>query len=96
VAPPETPNACDVCPGYPDLLDADGDAVPDGCDQCSGFDDIDADGDGIPDACVESDPSEAWSPDDIPPAFFCGCQSLPSGPSPLVWLGLLIFIRRRQ
>jgi hypothetical protein len=32
--------------------DADGDGVPDGCDDCPGFDDLaDADGDGVPDGC---------------------------------------------
>ena len=57
----------DICPGFDDNVDVDGDSVPDGCDdivdsdgdgvndsvdQCPGFDDnIDADQDGLPDDC---------------------------------------------
>ena len=57
----------DICPGFDDNVDVDGDSVPDGCDDlvdsdqdgvgdsedlCPGFDDaIDADSDGIPDDC---------------------------------------------
>ncbi len=28
----------DICEGFDDILDADADAVPDGCDQCGGDD----------------------------------------------------------
>jgi len=57
----------DICPGFDDNVDVDGDSVPDGCDDlvdsdqdgvddsedlCPGFDDtIDVDSDGIPDDC---------------------------------------------
>ncbi|RZW42485.1 MAG: T9SS type A sorting domain-containing protein [Flavobacteriaceae bacterium] len=56
----------DVCPGFDDTIDLDGNGIPDGCDcedsdadgvcdtddVCPGFDDsIDSDGDGIPDGC---------------------------------------------
>ncbi|MEE2758508.1 MAG: aryl-sulfate sulfotransferase [Candidatus Thermoplasmatota archaeon] len=59
----------DICPGFDDNVDVDGDSIPDGCDdlvdedgdgvedsldQCVGFDDnIDVDQDGIPDDCDE-------------------------------------------
>jgi hypothetical protein len=41
----------DVCPGFDDNLDDDGDGVPNGCDICFGDDNVDTDGDGVPDAC---------------------------------------------
>ena len=58
-------DSLDQCPGFDDALDADGDGIPDGCDndadndgvpdgqdQCPGFDDnLDADNDNIPDGC---------------------------------------------
>lgn len=45
-------NNLDMCPGFDDLLDDDGDTMPDGCDTCDGFDDLaDVDGDGAPDEC---------------------------------------------
>ena len=43
-------HGCDICEGFDDTLDGDGDGVPNGCDICAGFDDgLDADGDGIRD-----------------------------------------------
>ena len=47
------PDQCDVCDGFDDTLDDDGDGVPDDCDLCPGFDDNgpDSDNDGTPDAC---------------------------------------------
>jgi len=46
------PDGCDICPGFSDFPDADGDTVPDGCDTCLGLDDqLDCDGNGIPDPC---------------------------------------------
>ena len=35
-----TPDACDICEGFPDDADEDGDTVPDGCDQFPGVDDL--------------------------------------------------------
>lgn len=45
-------DACDICAGGDNALDADADGVPDFCDACPGFaDSIDADNDSIPDSC---------------------------------------------
>ena len=47
-------DACDLCPGYDDGLDADGDTAPDDCDNCPGeanSDQTDEDEDGVGDAC---------------------------------------------
>jgi len=45
-------DACDICPGFNDLVDADLDGTPNGCDLCPGSDDRqDDDGDGAPDGC---------------------------------------------
>ena len=86
------PDACDVCPGSPDLADADGDGVPDACDVCAGSPDEDTDGDGLPDACTPTLPEE----EELPPAFFCGCQTGSTHPSHLlVWAGVVILFRRR-
>ena len=48
--PFEAPAADDVCPGYDDGLDADGDAVPDGCDVCPLDFPDDTDNDGVCDS----------------------------------------------
>ena len=44
----------DVCPGFDDAIDVDGDGTPDGCDNCpstSNWDQADDDDDGIGNAC---------------------------------------------
>ena len=42
----------DACPGFDDLMDGDGDGVPDECDTCKGADDnIDCNVNGVPDPC---------------------------------------------
>ncbi|NWF67464.1 MAG: thrombospondin type 3 repeat-containing protein, partial [Chloroflexi bacterium] len=40
-------NTYDVCAGFDDHADMDGDGIPDGCDP---LDDRDSDGDGVPDS----------------------------------------------
>lgn len=50
----------DVCPGHDDRLDADGDGIPDGCDNCqraANADQTDSDGDGIGDVCANCVPT---------------------------------------
>lgn len=47
-------NDDDICEGFDDNADGDGDEIPDGCDNCpedSNNDQLDSDGDGIGDAC---------------------------------------------
>lgn len=59
----------DLCPGFSDSEDADGDGVPDGCDVCPGEDDnVDTDGDKTPD-CLDECPNDEnkTEPGD------CGC-----------------------
>lgn len=51
-SPGLSPDADDLCVGFSDLDDLDGDSVPDGCDICpKGNDLYDFDGDTIPDDC---------------------------------------------
>ncbi|UCE17484.1 MAG: choice-of-anchor D domain-containing protein, partial [Gemmatimonadota bacterium] len=42
----------DICPGFDDLQDADGDGIPDGCDNCPADPQNDMDGDGV---CGDAD-----------------------------------------
>lgn len=42
----------DICPGFNDNLDTDGDNIPDGCDTCNDL--IDGDGDGVSD-CTDAE-----------------------------------------
>jgi hypothetical protein len=56
-----------------EVVDSDGDGVPDGDDQCPGFDDtIDVDADGIPDGCddlIDSDGDGVADADDQCPGY---------------------------
>jgi|GEM_PF-4891332 len=49
-------DTCDLCPGFDDYADCDGDKIPDGCEE-------DCDADGIPDDC-EPDCNNDGTPDD--------------------------------
>lgn len=61
-------DACDLCPGFDDLIDADLDGIPDGCDNCPGVanagqEDLDEDGVGdVCDECVDPDGDGFGSP----------------------------------
>ena len=73
------PNSQDVCDGFEDELDTDGDGTPDGCDVDDDYDTVldaddncsltanadqaDADGDGMGDACDPDDDNDG-NPDD--------------------------------
>ena len=82
----EVGDACDVCEGYDDNVDTDGDTVPDGCDNCpndQNTDQADMDEDGVGDVCdddVDGDGCEVDPGyDDCPldatkcEAGVCGC-----------------------
>jgi len=57
---------CDICQGFDDGLDSDGDTTPDGCDICAGFDDrLDDDVDGVPDGCDLCDEHDDALDDDF-------------------------------
>jgi hypothetical protein len=75
-------DCADVCPGFDDNQDNDGDGTPNGCDGCPedpnkidpgqcgcDFLDIDSDGDGVAD-CIDGCPDD---PDKVKPGI-CGCN----------------------
>ena len=73
----------DICNGFSDALDADGDGMPDGCDPCP-FDFLnDFDGDGL---CSDQDPCPLDPDNDLDQDGVCGdedpCPSFPLNDGP--------------
>jgi hypothetical protein len=70
----------DVCPGFDDNQDTDGDGIPDGCDACALDPDNDADGDGVcgdVDICPGGDDTLDGDEDGVPDA----CDNCPETPN---------------
>ena len=95
-------DSADLCPGFDDQQDMDSDGIPDGCDPCPETDGTNTDGDGNCDEsspcvgdCDEGEPGESGL-NELPPRFFCGCQT--GGASPLPWtlMALTLLVARRR
>jgi predicted dienelactone hydrolase len=63
----------DLCPGFDDLLDADLDGIPDGCDTCANDVGNDSDADGV---CADLDPCPLDNPDDTDLDGVCDSDDL--------------------